>query len=88
MGWDITFKNNVHMYCHRLKSTKGSTSYEVPCEDTPEGYIGIWFMHTDIDKSVREDLVPVLAEFFHGLGSPFKIYNPDGVVAAELEASK
>ncbi len=76
------------MYCHSLEATKGGKTFNVPCEDSPDGYIGIWFMNADICESVREELVPILADFFQGLGSPFKIYNPDGIVAAELESTK
>ncbi|MDF1825982.1 MAG: hypothetical protein P1U68_15155 [Verrucomicrobiales bacterium] len=86
-GWDITFRSNVHMYCHHLEATKSSKRFEVPCEDTPEGFIGIWFMPVEIENEIREDLIPALAEFFEGLGSPFKIHNLDGEVVAKLETS-
>ena len=86
-GWDMSFRSNVHMYCHRLEATKGGKTFDVPCEDTPEGFIGIWFMHIEIQNEIREDLIPALAEFFEGLGSPFKIYNLDGEVVAQLETS-
>jgi len=86
-GWDISFRTNVHMYCHRLEATKGGETFEVPCEDAPDGYIGIWFMHTNIADGIRDDLIPVLAEFFEGLGSPFKVFNLEGDIVAEMETS-
>ena len=75
------------MHCHRLEATKGGKTFAVPCEDTVEGYIGIWFMHADIDDEIRDELIPILTEFFEGLGSPFKIFNLVGEVVAELRTS-
>ena len=72
------------MYCHRLEATKVGNKFDVPCEDTPAGYIGIWFMNTNLDDKIREELIPILRDFFQDLGSPFKIFNHDGEVVAEL----
>lgn len=44
-------------------------------------------MPVEIENEIREDLIPALAEFFEGLGSPFKIHNLDGEVVAKLETS-
>lgn len=83
-GWKISFKNNVHMYCHHLEATKSGNKLDVPCEDTPDGYIGIWFMNTNFNDKILEELIAVLAVFFQDLGSPFKIFNRDGEIVAEL----
>jgi len=72
------------MYCHHLEATKGGNTLDVPCEDTPDGYIGIWFMNTDFNDKIREELIAILAVFFQDQGSPFKIFNHEGDMVAEL----
>lgn len=81
-GWEITFTNNVHMYCHSLTVAKANAKLEIPCEDTPAGHIGVWLMDLDIESEIRNALIPVLASFFAGLGKAYKIYDPVGEVVA------
>lgn len=76
-GWEISFRNNVHMYCHRLAATKGQTQIDVPCEDTPDGHIGIWMTDLGLKRQARDSLATALDGFFSGLGSAYKIYGPE-----------
>ena len=75
-GWQVTFRNNVHMYCHYLEVVKGSSRFDIPCEDTPAEHIGIWVMDLKVEDKIRSELIEVLAKFFDGLGSHYKIYAP------------
>jgi len=77
-GWLISLRNNVHMYCHQLTVTKGNTKIDVPCEDTPEGHIGVWVEDLNIDGQNKDDLISSLRPFFDGLGPAYKIYDFDG----------
>ena len=41
-GWTVEFHKNIHMYSHDLKLSRGHEVYQVSCEDTPAGFVGIW----------------------------------------------
>lgn len=45
------------MYCHELKAIKGNVELDVSCEDTPDGYVGIWPYILVLESSVYEDLL-------------------------------
>lgn len=41
-GWTVEFQEHIHMYSHNLKLSKERETYQVCCEDTPSGFVGIW----------------------------------------------
>ena len=43
-GWTVEFEKNIHMYSHSLKLSRGREAYQVFCEDSPSGFVGIWRM--------------------------------------------
>ena len=73
----------MHMYCHSLTAAKNISMVDVPCEDTPEGHIGVWLTDLDIEAEVRDELISVLAIFFKRLGKAYKIYIPGGEVVTK-----
>jgi hypothetical protein len=54
-NWHIDFKGNVHMYAHRLVLTHEDQVYDVACEDTPDGYTGIWLYETGMDPEIAAE---------------------------------
>nr|CAP48716.1 putative integron gene cassette protein [uncultured bacterium] len=78
-GWNIEFQKNIHMYCHRLITTKGDKHYEVPCEDTPAGFVGIWLYGLELDEMTLSDLQAGLVEWAESSGCTYRIYNTRGV---------
>lgn len=74
-GWEISFRSNVHMYCHQLTVSSGGTKLDIPCEDTPEGDIGLWVSDLDSKGKTKEDLISALEAFFNELGSAYRIYD-------------
>ena len=74
-GWDIQFQKNVHMYCHRLVVAKADRSYEIPCEDTPDGFIGVWLYEVGLESPLQQDLVAALVKWAESIGRACKIYE-------------
>ena len=80
-GWNIDFQKNIHMYCHSLIVKKGNKQYEVPCEDTPTGSLGIWLYEIGFDETTLSDLQASLTEWAKSAGLTYRIYNtPDAWV--------
>ena len=73
-GWSIHFQQNVHMYSHRLVASKGTRHLELPCEDTPEGFLGIWLHDIALDSVTASELLPCLVEWAEHSGRRFRIY--------------
>jgi hypothetical protein len=76
-GWSIQFQKNVHMYCHRLIATKGNRQYEVPCEDTPAGFLGVWLYGLELDETALRDLQADLVEWAESYRFVYRIYNTE-----------
>lgn len=74
-GWRIKFNRNIHMYCHRLTAAKNNHELEVPCEDTPEGWIGIWPYDLDVPESTYNDLLVALRLWAQTIGSDYRLYT-------------
>jgi|SRR6056297_1971240 len=73
-GWSIGFRRNVHMYCHALTASKHNLNLQVPCEDTPDGYVGIWPYDLNILESEYLDLVAALREWAETIQSEYRLY--------------
>lgn len=76
-GWSIQFQKNVHMYCHRLIATKGNRQYEVPCEDTPGGFLGVWLYGLELNETALRDLQAALVEWADSSGFAYRIYKTE-----------
>ena len=50
-GWTIEFRKNIHMYYHSLKATKNGRTFDVPCEDTPGNFVGIWTYQLSLNSA-------------------------------------
>lgn len=74
-GWSIEFQKNIHMYCHRLIATGDGARHEIPCEDTPEGFVGVWLYDLALDEAVRRDLLAALVEWAEASAFPYRIYT-------------
>jgi len=86
-GWSIKFQKNVHMYCHRLVAEKGERQYDVPCEDTPEEFVGVWLYGIGLDDAVLHDLLAGIVEWANSAGFPYRIYTArDSYVTNEPSA--
>jgi hypothetical protein len=82
--WDIQFRKNVHMYCHRLVAAKADRRYEIPCEDTPDGFVGIWLCDIGLESPLQQDLVAVLLKWAESSGLACRIYETrDSYVSSE-----
>ena len=73
--WDIQFRKNVHMYCHSLVVTKADRRYEIPCEDTPNGFVGVWLYDLGLESSLQQDLVAALVKWAKSSGFACRIYE-------------
>ncbi len=73
-GWDIKFRRNVHMYCHSLVVANANARYEIPCEDTPDGFVGVWLYEAGLEASLQQDLVVALSNWAESSGLVCKIY--------------
>lgn len=64
-GWIVEFHKNVHMYTHSLKLSKGNETYDVYCEDTPSGFVGIWLfeLKDKVTNATFRELLTVLRKW-------------------------
>jgi hypothetical protein len=77
-GWLIEFSDNIYMYYHSLKVSKGDHNYDIPCEDTPENFIGIWLYQLNLDDSIVRDLLVGLREWITSQsGINYRIYKSE-----------
>jgi hypothetical protein len=73
-GWKIQFRRNIHMFCHSLTASKHNRDLQVPCEDTPDGYVGIWPYDLEIPDSEYFDLLVALREWAETIQSHYRLY--------------
>lgn len=74
-GWVIEFTQNDHLYCHSLKATKHSRTFDIPCEDTPAGFVGIWPYELKLDSAEYHDLFNALREWANRQGISYRLYE-------------
>jgi hypothetical protein len=74
-GWAIDFTKNVHMYTHSLKAEKNGQIYDVPCEDTPFGYVGIWPLGLHLDAPLLQDLLRGLGDWAGQANIIYRLYS-------------
>ena len=74
-GWRITYTPNIHMYVHGLAAAKEGTELAVPCESTPEGFVGIWPYQMDLDAALSRDLLVALREWAAQSRLDYRLYT-------------
>jgi hypothetical protein len=74
-GWVINFTKNVHMYTHSLKAEKNGEIYDLPCEDTPSGFVAIWPYPLNLENAVLMDLIQCLREWAEKMDMPYRLYR-------------
>src|SRR5471030_491294 len=74
-GWAIKFTKNVYMYTHSLKAEKNGEIYDVPCEDTPSGFVAIWPYSLNLADAVLVDLLQGLHNWAEKIGIPYRLYR-------------
>ncbi len=74
-GWTIKFAKNVHMYTHSLKAEKNGEIYDVPCEDTPSGFVAIWPYALNLADAILMDLLQGLFDWAEKMGIPYRLYR-------------
>ncbi len=83
-GWTVRFHQNIHMYSHDLKVSRGSETYTVFCEDTPAGFVGIWPFELEVSDEKFQELLAVLRQWAKQSGFECRLYTS----ATEYEASR
>jgi len=76
-GWAIEFRKNIHMYTHSLKLSKGDETYNVYCEDTPAGFVGIWLyeLKDKVASTTFCELLTVLRKWANQSGFQYHLYT-------------
>jgi len=73
-GWSFRFQRNIHTYCHSLTASKQNLELKIPCEDTPDGYVGIWPYGIEISKSEYADLLIALRAWANTTQKTYRLY--------------
>lgn len=73
--WTVRFHQNIHMYSHSLKLSKGSETYTVSCEDTPSGFVGIWPYDLKVADTTFQELLAVLRQWAYQSGFQYRLYT-------------
>jgi hypothetical protein len=74
-GWEIEFRKNIHMYYHSLKATKDGRTFDVPCEDTPGNFVGIWPYQLSLNAKESPELFEALREWASQSGLKYRLYK-------------
>jgi hypothetical protein len=74
-GWIIKFKKNIHMYSHDLRMEKEGAEYQVMCEDTSCGFIGIWPYDLNLDQEKHQNLLQALREWAKNSNFKYRLYT-------------
>lgn len=62
------------MYCHSLTASKQNRDLQIPCEDTPDGYVGIWPYDLEISESEYVDLLAALRAWAETTQTEYRLY--------------
>jgi len=76
-GWTVEFHKNIHMYSHDLKLSKGRELYQVFCEDTPSGFVGIWpyELKETVTDATFQEILAVLRKWASLSGFQYRLYS-------------
>lgn len=62
-------------YYHSLKASKDGQTFDVPCEDTPSNFVGIWTYQLSLSATELIDLFAGLREWANQSGLKYRLYN-------------
>jgi hypothetical protein len=62
------------MYCHSLTAEKDGRLYDIPCENTTDGSLGVWLHELALEDAVLYDLLNGLREWAGPTGRTYEIY--------------
>ena len=76
-GWTVEFHKNIHMYSHNLILSRGVEAYQVFCEDTPSGFIGIWpyELKEALADAIFQELLAVLRKWASLSNFRYRLYT-------------
>jgi hypothetical protein len=76
-GWTVEFHKNIHMYSHDLVLSRGSEAYQVFCEDTPSGVVGIWpyELKEIVGDAIFQELLVVLRKWTSLSNFQYRLYT-------------
>jgi hypothetical protein len=74
-GWTVQFHQNIHMYSHGVKLSRGSEAYSVFCENTPSGFVGIWPYELQVNNDTFQELLAVLRKWANHSGFQYRLYT-------------
>lgn len=74
-GWNVEFHRNIHMYSHSLKLSRDGENYDVFCEDTPGGFVGIWPYELNIADALLREILAVLRKWACQLEFQYRLYT-------------
>ena len=76
-GWTVKFQKNIHMYSHDLLLSRGRETFQVYCEDTPYGFVGIWpyvFKET-VTNATFQEILTVLRKWASLSNFKYRLYT-------------
>lgn len=73
--WTLSFRRNVHMYCHDLRASDGQAILQVPCEDSAvgTGLVLIWPYELQMESSAYSSLIQALHAWAKNEGLSYRI---------------
>jgi hypothetical protein len=76
-GWTVEFHKYIHMYSHSLKLSRGIEAYQVPCENTPHGFVGIWpyELKEAVTNVIFQELLVVLRKWANMSDFQYRLYT-------------
>lgn len=76
-GWTVEFHKNVHMYSHDLKLSRGREAYQVFCEDTPSGFVGIWpyELRETVTDAIFQEILAALRKWASLSDFQYRLYT-------------
>lgn len=74
-GWTVRFGKNIHMYSHSLKLSKSGEIYNVFCEDSPYGFVGIWPYDLEVPDTKFREILVVLQKWASQSGLKYRLYT-------------
>lgn len=75
--WTVEFQRNVHMYTNNLKLCRDGEAYQIFCEDTPFGFVGIWPYHlkATVTEATFHQLLAVLRKWVCLCDFQYRLYT-------------
>ncbi|MFC7298776.1 hypothetical protein [Herminiimonas aquatilis] len=76
-GWTVEFQKYIHMHSHSLELSRGSEAYQVFCEDTRYGFVGIWpyELKETVTDAIFHELLAVLRKWASLSDFQYRLYT-------------